>query len=55
MYGKNIEHNKNMFEKTFSETFTFFTWDIHFDTHPSHFRLPVIPNQTIGSHHGVSE
>ncbi len=43
-YGKIIEHNKNIFEKKFSETFTYFTQYIHFDTHPSHFKLPTIPN-----------
>jgi len=50
-YGKSIEHDKNIFEKIFSGTFTFFTQDIHFDTHLYRFKLPTIPNQTIGLHH----
>jgi hypothetical protein len=48
---KTIEHNTSIFEKTLGETFTFFAQDIHFDTCLFHFKLPMIPNQTIKLHH----
>jgi len=45
--AKTIQHNKNIFDKTSSQTFTFFAQDVHFETCPSHCRLSIIPSQKL--------
>jgi len=45
--AKTIQHNKNIFEKTFGETFTFFAQDVHFETCHFHCRLSIIPSQKL--------
>jgi hypothetical protein len=48
---KIVQDNENMFENTSSETFLFLVKDIHSETCSFHFRLSIIPSQTIGLHH----
>jgi len=45
--AKTMKHNKNIFEKTCGETFTFFAQDVHFETSLSHCRLSIIPSQKL--------
>jgi hypothetical protein len=45
---KTTMHNKNVFQNTLGETFTFLTHDVHTKTWPSHFKLSNLPYQTIG-------
>jgi hypothetical protein len=44
---KTTMHNKNVFQNTLGETFTFLAHDVHTETCPSHFKLSNLPYQMI--------
>jgi hypothetical protein len=52
--AKTIEHNKIIFKNTLGQTFTFHAKDICSKICPPHFKLPMVPSQTIGLHHELS-
>jgi hypothetical protein len=43
---KTTMHNKNVFQNTLCETFTFLVHDVHIETCPSHFKFSNLPSQT---------
>jgi hypothetical protein len=50
---KTTMHNKNVFQNTLCETFTFLPHDGHTETCPSHFKLSNLPFQTTGLHYKI--
>jgi hypothetical protein len=52
--AKKIEHNKTILQNTLGQTFTFHAKDIHFETCPPHFKLPMVPSQITSLHHELS-
>jgi hypothetical protein len=46
-------HNKNVFQNTLSETFTFLACDVHTKTCLSHFKLSNLPSQLNGLHYEI--
>jgi hypothetical protein len=53
MNVKTTMHNKNVFQNTLGETFTFLAHDVHTKTCPSHFKLSNLPSQTTSSHYEI--
>ncbi len=41
-------HNKNIFQNTSGEAFTFLACDVHIETWPSHLKLSNLPFQMVG-------
>jgi hypothetical protein len=52
--AKKFEHNKTILQNTLGQTFTFHAKDIHFETCPPHFKLPMVPSQIASLHHELS-
>ncbi len=51
---KTIMHNKNVFQNTLCETFTYIACDVHTKTcQVSHFKLPNLPFQIISLHYKI--
>jgi hypothetical protein len=50
---KTTMHNKNVFQSTLGETFTFLTYDVHIETCPSHFKLSNLPFQMVSLHYKI--
>jgi hypothetical protein len=45
--------NKNLFQKTLNEIFTFLTCDVHTKTYPFRFKLSNLPSQMNGLHYEI--
>jgi hypothetical protein len=50
---KTTMHNKNVFQNTLGETFTFLARDVHIETCPSHIKLSSLPSQMVGLHYEI--
>ncbi len=52
--AKTIEHNKIILQNTLDQTFTFHAKNVHSETCPPHFKLPMVPSQINSLHHKLS-
>jgi hypothetical protein len=51
--AKTTMHDKNIFQNTLDETFTFLACDVHTETCLSHFKLSNLPFQMISLHYEI--